>query len=92
MPKFTLEKATWTDVEVEVPDKCPACGASFVGEESALVEWNWHDVRYTLALDASDATTGEREWDVIPESYRDDGEDYHPFLLMCDCGNWSIEP
>jgi hypothetical protein len=82
--KFTLCKATFVDAEVEVPTKCPACGASFEGQDSSLIEWDWHDVGGRV-----DMTAGEPSF---PHGMENEGDDYHPCALWCRCGNWSLTP
>ena len=45
MAKLTMSHAIFVEVEVEVPEKCPGCSASFT-EGDALRELDWSETKY----------------------------------------------
>jgi hypothetical protein len=64
-----------------VPDECPKCKASFIGDDSALQEWQWQDAGVRAKLE---------ENAVIPIDNADYryGDSFHTFQFWCrKCDN-----
>lgn len=52
MTKHTLYKPTWEEVQIEVPDACPKCGADTTAP-GALQVWDWACQLCTLNEDGA---------------------------------------
>lgn len=80
MSTYTLYKVV-EDREIDIPDKCPRCGAGFTGAGSSLVEWDWHDVGGHV-----DITSGDFE-----QGMSKDGDAFFPCSFWCSDCSWNTE-
>lgn len=66
----------------ELPHACPHCKASFLGEDSALREWTYHDTSCRVFVD--DGRT-----EVI--SGDDSGDSFFPIEYWCTACNQQLK-
>ena len=80
--KVTLHHALFIPFDVELPDKCPKCGADFVTQyQSALRQW-------TYELHGWHAHIDKDEEEVIDDNpYKGDWETTFSLGLRCECGH-----
>ena len=76
--KYKLDKITVTEVEVEIPDKCPGCGADFTDEKDDNLEvQGWMAVAWSAFID------GDGELDVMRGDQTQVACDRYEDTVMC---------
>lgn len=79
MPTLTIHDTIHVPRQVEIPDECPECGASF-RTGANLIEWDTVSVQFIGNL-AEDPTTKEHDFEVHNEDDR--GDDFRVTSYYC---------
>jgi hypothetical protein len=87
--KHTVHSASFTEVEIEIPDTCPSCGADF-HQEGSLLESNWQDCTVRSHLAPQSPT--DPVLHLEPEGETSYGDTYLSSGVMCAHCDRLLEP
>lgn len=80
MPKLSIYETIWVEREVEVPERCPECGAPFVGLDSSnLLEIDWVDLEMQGRLIG--IAGGEHAFEAT--EHHSTGDVFHAAAVQC---------
>lgn len=89
--KHTIYETTFVPTEIEIPDKCPDCGADF-HKSGALIEGYWQDCTTRSHIQRQNAT--DPALHLEPSGQMDYGDTYYSSGVVCanpQC-DWNLTP